>query len=327
MTTTSAKTNNGQLTADSISVLIPSYNHARFVQSTLRSIFRQTLAPANLLVIDDGSTDDSPRIIDATLKDCPFPCELIARENRGLSATLNQGLAQTTGEYFAYLGSDDVWLPEFLKARIKLLESRADAVLAYGHAYFIDEQDRIIDCTSDWADYADGDPKSMLLKTIAPMSPTVVYRREPLTKHRWNEEARLEDYDLYLRLSAEGEFAFDPRVLSAWRRHDTNTSWNQTMMLDEQLKAQREAARRFGLTNSEIQRLQTVTQFARAEDFLRVGEKSRALNLMLANLRGARSPLNTARILLRLLTPNSLLRRRVRNQQQRAFERYGTMRI
>jgi alpha-1,3-rhamnosyltransferase len=327
MTTTSAKTNNGQLTADSISVVIPSYNHARFVQSTLRSIFRQTLAPAKLLVIDDGSTDDSPRIIDATLKDCPFPCELIARENRGLSATLNQGLAETTGEYFAYLGSDDVWLAEFLKARIELLESRADAVLAYGHAYFIDEQDRIIDCTSDWADYADGDPKSMLLKTIAPMSPTVVYRREALTKHRWNEGARLEDYDLYLRLSAEGEFAFDPRVLSAWRRHRTNTSWDQTMMLDEQLKAQGEAARRLGLTNSEIQRLQTVTQFARAEDFLRLGDKSRAAKLMFKNLKGARSITAVTRMLIRLGTPFNLIRRYNETKQRKAEERFGRLSI
>src|SRR5258707_10657709 len=55
-----------------VSVVVPSYNHALFVESTLRSIFRQTLAPAQLLVIDDGSTDDSPYIIERVLRDCPF---------------------------------------------------------------------------------------------------------------------------------------------------------------------------------------------------------------------------------------------------------------
>src|SRR5438445_4853881 len=103
--------------AQSISVVVPSYNHARFVEKCLRSIMKQTLPPRELIVIDDGSTDDSPRVIEHTLKDCPFPCELIARSNRGLSATLNEGSKITHGHYFAYLGSDDLWLPLFLEAR------------------------------------------------------------------------------------------------------------------------------------------------------------------------------------------------------------------
>ena len=117
------------------------------------------------------------------------------------------------GDYFAYLGSDDLWLPDFLKARVGLLESRPDAVLAYGHAYFIDEENHIVDSTADWARYADGDAREMLLQTTAPMSPTVLYRRDALEQQRWNEASKLEDYDLYLRLSAEGPFAFDPQSL------------------------------------------------------------------------------------------------------------------
>src|SRR3712207_3437086 len=101
-----------------VSVVVPSYNHAAFVEKSLRSIFRQTLHPAKLLVIDDGSADDSPRVIEKTMRDCPFPCEFISRANRGLCATLNEGLGKTGGEYFAYLGSDDLWLPDFLAARV-----------------------------------------------------------------------------------------------------------------------------------------------------------------------------------------------------------------
>src|ERR1041385_5110829 len=62
-----------------VSVVVPSYNHAPFVAETLRSVFKQTRAPALLLVIDDGSRDGSPRVIEKTLNDCPFPCELVAR--------------------------------------------------------------------------------------------------------------------------------------------------------------------------------------------------------------------------------------------------------
>jgi alpha-1,3-rhamnosyltransferase len=308
-----------------VSVVVPSFNQARFVEATLRSIFHQTLPPQQLLVIDDGSTDDSPAIIERALGDCPFPCELIVRENRGLCATLNEGFARTRGAYFAYLGSDDLWLPEFLRARIELLESRPAAVLAYGHAFFIDEENRIVDSTSEWASYADGDARAMLLETIGPMSPTVLYRRRALEQQHWREDSRLEDYDLYLRLSAEGEFAFDARVLSAWRRHGSNVSWDQRLMLEEQLRAQRDAAVRFGFTDAEIERLQTTTRFNRAEDFLRVGQKSQALQLITRNLRGARSARIGAKLLLRLLIPSSFMRGRARCRQKKMFERYGKL--
>lgn len=306
-----------------VSVVVPSYNHSRFIEATLRSIMKQTLWPANLLVIDDGSSDDSTSIIDRVLNDCPFPCEVLARENRGLCATLNEGFARTRGDYFAYLGSDDLWLPDFLQARVTLLESRGNAVLGYGHTFFVDEGNAIVACTADWANYTDGDVREMLLQTTAPMSPTVLYRRIALENQRWNEEAKLEDYDLYLRLSAEGEFAFDPQILSAWRRHSSNVSWDQTLMLEEQLGAQRKAALRFGLTEEQVADLQRTTRFNRAEDFLRVGEKSRALSLMMKNSKGANSPRATARMFLRLLIPNSFMRGRARVRQRRASERYG----
>lgn len=314
-----------QRPASGVSVVVPSYNHARFVEATLRSIMKQSLQPSELLVIDDGSTDQSTAIIEKTLNDCPFPCEIVARSNRGLCATLNEGLERTRGTYFAYLGSDDLWLPEFLQARVGLLESRGAAVLAYGHAYYIDAENRIIDSTSDWAHYSDGDAREMLLTTISPMSPTVVYRREALERHRWNEGSKLEDYDLYLRLSEDGEFAFDPQLLSAWRRHGSNVSWDQSLMLDEQLKAQREAALRQGFSEQQIDELQLRTKFARGEDFLRVGDKAAALRLITQNLRGANSTRATARMFLRLLIPNSFMRGRALARQRRMHERHGRL--
>lgn len=306
-----------------VSVVVPSFNHAQFIEATLRSILKQTLPPAELIVIDDGSSDDTPRIIERVLHDCRFPCELVVRQNRGLCATLNEGFERTRGDYFAYLGSDDLWLPDFLRARIDLLESRSSAVLAYGHTYFIDEQNQIVDSTADWAEYIDGDVRDMLLQTTGPMSPTVVYRRAALEQQRWNEESKLEDYDLYLRLSATGDFAFDARILSAWRRHGANVSWDQTLMLEEQLRSQRKAALSFGFTDKQVDELQTSTRFRRAEDFLRVGQKSQALSLMANNWRGANSTFATTRMLLRLLIPNSFMRGRARARQRRAHERYG----
>ncbi len=313
--------------ANGVSVVVPSYNLAEFIGTTLRSVFRQTHAPRELLVIDDGSTDDSPRVVERTLKDCPFPSELVARGNRGLCATLNEGLSRSRAKYFAYLGADDLWLPDFLSARVSALEARPRAVLAYGHAYLIDDENRVVDCTKDWANYSDGDARAMLIETIAPMSPTVVHRREVLARHGWNEDARLEDYELYLRLSLEGEFAFDPRPLAAWRRHGRNTSRDQRMMLEEQLKAQRDFLKNEGEDEAEIERLQKRIRFERAEDFLRLGDKRDALRLMFENACGATSVRSLARKALRLVVPYGVERRRMKKRQRRASERYGTIKV
>ncbi|MCA1613348.1 MAG: glycosyltransferase [Acidobacteria bacterium] len=312
----------------SVSVVVPSFNHARFVPQALRSIFRQTRAPAELLVIDDGSADGSPQVIERELKDCPFPCELIARANRGLCATLNEGLARAArGRYFAYLGSDDLWLADFLAARVAALEARPRAALAYGHAYLIDAGGRVVDCTADWAAYADGDARAMLLETTAPMSPTVLYRRDALAREAWDERARLEDYDLYLRLAAAHDFAFDPRPLSAWRRHGENASRDQRMMLDEQLAAQRRRRGSLDVSARELERLHARIRFARAEDFLRLGRKADALRLALSNLPGARSPRTIARLAARFLIPFPLVRAHKRRVARRAAERYGQIQV
>ncbi|MBA3765520.1 MAG: glycosyltransferase [Acidobacteria bacterium] len=316
----------GQGGALDVSVVVPSYNHAQFVEECLRSIMQQTRSPRELIVIDDGSSDGSPRVIEQVLKNCPFSCELIVRPNRGVSATLNEGLRRSRGDYFAYLGSDDVWLPSFLQARVALLESRSEAVLAYGHVYVFDQLDRIIECTSDWANYIDGDARRMLLWSTTPPSPTVLYRRKPLERHGWNEQAKLEDYELYLRLSAEGEFAFDPQVLAAWRQHERNTSRDLSLMMHQSQDAQRQVAGILGLCPRELDEIQLALRWKYIEEFMRRGQKRKALALMCGNLRGAASVALLTRLLLRLTIPYRIMRWRRHLSQQQAHKSYGKVR-
>ena len=309
----------------SVSVVVPSYNHAQFVEKCVRSIIEQTLQPLELVVIDDGSSDDSARVIERTLKDCTFACEFVARQNRGLSATLNEGLHRSRGEYFAYLGSDDLWLPQFLSARVEILVKRTDAVLAYGHAYSIDAGERIIDCTTDWAAYVDGDARRMLLTTLAPLSPTVVYRRSAVERYGWNEDAALEDYELYLRLSADGDFAFDPQVLSAWRQHEANVSSDPALMFRERIAAQQRAGQSMGLSAKELERYKLLATFRSAQEFMRQGQKKRALELMRGSWRAAASAGEAVRMLAGLLTPNTLIKSRRTKRRQQAYARYGSV--
>jgi alpha-1,3-rhamnosyltransferase len=290
-----------------VSIVVPSYNHATYIERCLRSILKQSLHPSELLVIDDGSTDGSPGIIERVLADCPFPCQFIARENHGLCATLNFGFARASGVYFAYLGSDDVWLPGFLAARVKLLESRPNAVLAYGHVYIIDGLDRVVECTRDWARYEEGEERRWLWSTQGLYSPSICFRRATLPPEPWNENFKLEDYELYLRLSLRGEFALDDNVLAAWRQHGENTSRKLDWMMEECLSAQARVAAEAGIDDAELARIQRTVQWQYAEIFARHGEKRKAYALVKGNWRGAPSIHSATKMLGRLLIPHGVV--------------------
>ena len=305
--------------------VVPSYNHAPFVEECLRSIIAQSLPPKKLLVIDDGSTDGSPAIIERVLKECSFDCELIARENRGLCSTLNEAFAISDGNYFAYLGSDDLWLPDFLREQTRLLNDRPNAVLAFSHAYVIDEQDRITDSTDQWSEFADGDLRPLLLRGIVFSSPGVLYRRTALERLRWNEDARLEDYEMYLKLSGAGEFARNPKILCAWRRHEVNASANLPSMFPEMLAAQERVARDLGISPDELRSTQAQMKFAAAENFVRHGYRREASKLFMQNLSGASSISQIVSTAFRLAVPESLFQWNRRRKQDRAVQRLGSI--
>jgi glycosyltransferase involved in cell wall biosynthesis len=299
---------------------VPSYNHAPFIEKCLKSIINQTLSPTKLLVIDDGSRDDSPRIIEKILKDCPFDAELIVRENRGLCATLNQGLSLSYGKYFAYIGSDDFWLPTFFEERAKLLDRREEAVLGYGHSYLVDETGEIFantaDIKEDWAQYPDGNARSMLLNGICPVSSTVFYRRSILEKVPWNENSRLEDYEMYIRLAAIGDFAFDPQVLSVWRHHSYNTSKDKLLMLREVIEAQLRNSAILNVSESELEKIQKRTKFVYARYLLQDGDRRGAIQLARESWSGANSNAELAKFLMRFFVPMPIVNARRKSKQK-----------
>ncbi len=303
--------------------VVPSYNHAPFVEKCLRSIIGQTSPPKKLLVIDDGSSDGSPAIIEKILSDCPFESELVVRENRGLCSTLNEALERASGEYFAYLGSDDIWLPNFLEEQTQRLENRPNAVLAFSHAYVIDEHDRIVDSTDRWTDFADGDMLSLLLRGVVFSSPGVLYRRTALTKHRWNETARLEDYEMYLKLATDGEFARNERLLCAWRRHSVNASLDLPRMFPEMIAAQDRVAPGLGITPDELRNTQSQMKFAAVENFVRHGFRREAGLMFIENWHGAASIKDLLSTALRIAVPDTIFKWNRARKMERDAERFG----
>ena len=101
-----------------VSVVVPSYNHARFIDACLESVYRQTWSRLELIVIDDGSSDDSVQHIQEKLKSCPFPHQFIARANHGAHHTINEGIALAAGDYINILNSDDRFHPQRIEKMV-----------------------------------------------------------------------------------------------------------------------------------------------------------------------------------------------------------------
>jgi len=266
-----------------VSVGIPSYNHSRYIERTLESIFAQTYRNIQLIVVDDGSTDNSPAIIEKILKNSPFDCELIARQNKGQGVTANECIERTSSEFHAPVASDDMWFPDFLERRVNLFLKRPNAVLAYGHCFLVDENDKIIGCSTDWETYGDKDTRKTLLKMYGPQSPTVVYRRSTLETQMFHPDNFVDDIDLYMRLSVLGEFAFDSSINSVYRIHTTNMSTKIDALLDGQVTTFQRNREILGLSPEEMAEIETRIRWNGANLFLTRRRRFEAIKMSLKN--------------------------------------------
>ena len=114
-----------------VSVIIPVYNGARFLRAALESVFAQTYRPLEVIVIDDGSADDSGVIAQS------FPeVRYIRQENQGVAAARNNGLKAARGEFFAFLDQDDLWTPEKLKLQLEHLLNNPELGYTLTHQQF-----------------------------------------------------------------------------------------------------------------------------------------------------------------------------------------------
>lgn len=119
-----------------VSVIVPTYNVEKYISNAVISVLNQTHTNFELLIIDDGSPDRSLEICrqftDPRIK-------IISQKNRGLAGARNTGIRHATGDYLAFLDSDDVWLPEMLEKNVAHLEAAPEVGVSFNRSAFIDE--------------------------------------------------------------------------------------------------------------------------------------------------------------------------------------------
>src|SRR5713101_8731278 len=191
-----------------VSIIIPAYNVAPYIGETLDSVFAQTFAAYEVIVINDGSpdTEDLERALEPYLDRIKY----LKQENRGASAARNAGLRVARGEFVAFLDADDLWLPSYLDEQIKfVLERNCDLVCADSEVF--------CDSSTDNKTYmetlmADAPPAGavtfigLLNAEQSLITSGVVVRRERVLEAGLFDEAlrNSQDFDLWLRLARSG---------------------------------------------------------------------------------------------------------------------------
>ena len=238
-----------------LSIVIPSYNHARYVVSTIQAAARIDVQDKEIIVIDDGSSDTSVCVIRENIasKGTGHNIRLIVRENRGLVKTLNEGLAMAQGKYFYVVASDDIPIPEGICSLVNHLENNEDMQFALGNALFMESEfQREFQPTYGethrrfFALPYDRRQKEMFLNFPQPIlqQATVFKTRVLKDIGGWREDIISDDFAMFLRLFSQmknvgKDFAYQPEVMTCfYRRHESNIGRNverQFMTIDQAL--------------------------------------------------------------------------------------------
>jgi glycosyltransferase involved in cell wall biosynthesis len=224
-----------------VSAIIATYNRAYIVREAIDSILSQTYKNVEVVVVDDGSTDDTDR----TLKQYAGRIRVVFQENSGPAAAWNRGIRESCGRIVTFLGSDDIWLPTFLERQVALLERAGE--------------DCPCSLSNSWLRFADGrgstafqhvrlypaheegiwlNPAEILATRFVLFGQSVAVRREALEKAGGFDESLrfLEDYDLALKLAHQGPWAFVREPLVVWRQGTTGSLSQESLVKQVELR-------------------------------------------------------------------------------------------
>ena len=221
-----------------ISVIIPTYNSSTTIGETLNSVFNQTFKDFEIILINDGSTDDLNLVLqnfqDVRLKVFNYP-------NGGLAIARNRGVEQANGKYLAFLDADDLWHEDKLKTHLEALETarriNPKVAVAYSWSYFLDNETQ--QCFEDDAVSFQGNVLGELLQSnfIASGSNILVSCEAVLSTGFFNQSCEgAADWDYWLRLAQQWEYILIPERQVFYRQSRTSMSSNVPKMEQEQLR-------------------------------------------------------------------------------------------
>lgn len=214
-----------------VSIVIPCYNHAQFVQESIQSVIDQDYENIELIIIDDGSNDNSVEVIQEMIPACEerfVRFEFRHRPNKGLCATLNEALEWCEGEFFAPVASDDILMPYKTRVQVTYLLDNPESIGVFGGV------ERLIN--------GEGKPKKgrkrkynfsdIIQHKFTLPAPTQLLRLESVRNIKgYREDLIIEDWSMWLFLTENGgTLDTVSEVFAKYRRHDDNLSSKYDLM-------------------------------------------------------------------------------------------------
>jgi len=209
-----------------VSVMIPSYNGAQFIEETLESVLSQTYRNMEIIVLDDGSTDSTGEIVQSIANRdhriiYKYQC------NVGLAETRNRIVNMSKGRYVAFLDQDDLWLPTKIEKQVRLLENYPDVKFVYGNFIIYDEENK-----NERVAYKRKQPEGNVFERFLYFYPvgivTVVVEKDVLAEMDSLFDVKLshaEEYDVFMRILYAHSAAYIQEPLAKYRIHSRMTSY------------------------------------------------------------------------------------------------------
>jgi glycosyltransferase involved in cell wall biosynthesis len=213
-------------TPGSVSIIITCFNHAHFLEEAVQSVLSQTHPPDELIVVDDGSTDDTAAVAARFAM-----VDYVFQKNRGLAAARNTGLQRASAEYVLFLDADDILKPTAVERCLVAFEAKPEVAFVYGGFWLVDSERGFI---------AEKVPRpqtdhfaALLAVNHIRMHGTVMYRTEILRLAGGFDESLpcCEDYDVYLRLAKNYPITSYEGIAAEYRQHGGNMTQNAALML------------------------------------------------------------------------------------------------
>ncbi|MGV3722828.1 MAG: glycosyltransferase family 2 protein [Actinomycetota bacterium] len=235
-----------------VSVVIPTYNHARFLRMAIDSALRQSLPPREVIVIDDGSSDGTPEVV-AEYGD---RIRALRHANQGVAASRNAGAELATGKLLAFLDADDVWRPQKLERQVERFQREPGLGLVHCGVEEIDAEGNVLRRQQDGLEGSAVAREMLLFR-----SPTILGGGSGvmIARSAFDEvggfDPRLStsaDWDLYFRLASRCPVGYVPEPLLQYRLHGSNMHGNIGAMERDMLLAYSKA---FADPSSPVQNL------------------------------------------------------------------------
>jgi len=210
-----------------VSIVMAAYNGEKYIADAIQSVVNQTFADFDLLIIDDGSVDNTSAVVASFLSDKRI--KYFFQTNKGTSSARNRGIVQATGEYIGFIDQDDLFLPDKIEATSQFLDDNPSCAMVYTDMFVTDAKGETI-CEwlvkKKW--YAEGDIYLNLLKECFFIPIAVLIRKSVFCEvGLFDEDVQsTEDIDLWLRIARNNRIGLIKSPLAKWRTHDGNFSKN-----------------------------------------------------------------------------------------------------